>query len=459
MLTGYRPLVLTTLCLTILLAGCSGRDPAELEIARARIEPLVFGDELGDAYYQPFQGTDPYVVSVDSVFVRDGARSLKVTVPPDGSALGAYAGGVLTSVAARDMADFNALTFWARSSVDVTLNVAGFGNDNTGTSLYETGRSNIALTSDWTHVVIPIPAAEKLIAERGLFTFAEAWEEPHAAGYDVWFDEIRFAVVDGIADPYPVLSPTLKRYFVGAMGTTGGAYTRYNVDGQFVTVDHSSSYFQLVSADPSVAAIEGNRFRVVGPGEARITATLGDLEAAGYVYVYASDPPTTAPAPPTLPARDVISVFSGVYRDIPVDSWNPDWGQTTEVSDYVVAGETTKMYASLNWAGIDFLSRTVDVTGMTHLHLDVYAPAGEIFNVEIVAFDGDDGTNLEQKLLAFDADSTPAFVAGAWCSLDIPLADFGMTVPLDHVGQIIFSTPLGNTGTPLVLVDNIYWHR
>ena len=32
----------------------------------------------------------------------------------------------------------------------------------------------------------------------------------------------------------------------------------------------------------------------------------------------------------------MISVFSDVYDDIPVDNWNPDWGQSTEVSDFVL---------------------------------------------------------------------------------------------------------------------------
>ncbi len=459
MLTRRHLFVLTALSLLILGTGCSQRTPTDLEAARALDDPLVFDEAIEGVYFQPFSGTDPYVVALDSTFAHSGDWSLKVSVPPAGSALGGYAGGVLTSIAKRDLVDYDALTFWARSSVDVTLNTVGFGNDNTGTSLYEAGRENTPLTTDWTYVVVPIPAAEKLFAERGMFTIAEGFEAQHPDGHDIWFDDIRFAEIDGIDDTNPVLSPTLKHYFVGALGQPGNAYTRYNIDGQFITVDHSPNYFQLVSQDPAVAVIEGHGIRIVGTGEVRVTATLGLQDAQGYVYIYAHDPPAgTAPAP-TLPAGDVISVFSDVYDDIPVDNWNPDWGQSTEVSDFVLEGDNTKMYSTLNWAGIDFASRTVDVTGMTHLHLDVFAPQGEIFNVEIVAFDGDNGNNLEQVQLVFDADSTPAFTAGAWTSLDIPIADFGMTVPLDHVGQIVLSTPLGLTGTPLVLVDNIYWHR
>ncbi len=461
MLTRRHLIVLTALSLLIIGTGCSNRDLTDLEAARALIDPVVFEEEIEGVYFQPFLGTDPYVVNLDSTFAHTGDWSLKVSVPPAGSALGAYAGGVLTSVDKRDLVDYNAFTFWARSSVDVFLNTAGFGNDNTGTSLYEAGREgNIALTTDWTYVVIPIPAPEKLIAERGMFTIAEGWETAHPEGHDIWFDDIRFAEVDGITVVVHRLSPTLKHYFVGALGSPGGAYTRYTYDGGTpFQVNHSANYFQLVSPDENVAVVEGYGLRIVGQGEVRVTATLGDVECEGYAYIYAYDPPTVAAAPPTLPADDVISVFSDVYDDIHVDTWNPDWGQLTEVSDFVVAGDVAKMYASLNWAGIDFLSRTIDVTGMTHLHLDVFAPQGEIFNVEIAAFDGDHGTNIEQIKLEFDADSTPAFTAGAWVSLDIPIADFGFSEPLDHVGQIILSTPIGSSGAQLVLVDNIYWHR
>ena len=130
---------------------------------------------------------------MDSLYAHSGTSSMKITVPGDGSALGAYSGGVLTSVAGRDMADFNALTFYARSSVNSHLNVAGFGNDNTGNSLYEAGRLDVPLTPDWAFVIIPIPAPSKIISERGLLTFAEGWENLNPQGHEVYLDDIKSA--------------------------------------------------------------------------------------------------------------------------------------------------------------------------------------------------------------------------------------------------------------------------
>ena len=160
--------------------------------------------------------------------------------------------------------------------------------------------------------------------------------------------------------------------------------------------------------------------------------------------------------PPSLPASDVISMFSGAYTNVPVGTWDTNWQYSTaEDSEYSVDGNVAKMYAALNFVGIDFSSLTVDASDMTHLHLDVFAPVGTNFRVKIVAFNGNGGLVIGQSELTFDATTTPAFTAGDWSALDIPLEDFGLTAPLDHVGQLVLSTD----DAQLVLVDNIYWHR
>jgi len=448
---------LTVIPLLILSSGCSERDPASLKVSRAKIDPIVFDEDYSeDVYFQPFFGTYTYAASLDSVYAYNSLVSLKVTVPPKDSALGAFAGGVLTSVAGRDQADFNALTFYARSSVNSTLNEAGFGNDNTGTSLYEASRANIPLTPDWTFVVVPIPVPSKLIAERGLFTFAEGWEDQNPAGHEVWFDEIKFAKLDNITDPFPVMPSRMKQYFVGATASLDGTYTRYNVDGAFVIVNHLPNYFNFQSSNPNVAIVKSGEIKVVGVGDAVITATMGDLDVAGSVTLTGFLPPSVAAASPTLPAANVISMFSDVYSNVPIESWNPNWGgSTAEVADYVVAGNNTKMYSSLNFVGIDFANVTIDASAMTHFHMDVYAPAGTNFRVKVVAFDGDGGQVIGEAELTFDATTTPAFVAGGWSSLEIPLVDFQLAAPWNHIGQLVLST----NDARLVLVDNLYWHK
>ncbi len=55
--------------------------------------------------------------------------------------------------------------------------------------------------------------------------------------------------------------------------------------------------------------------------------------------------------------------------------------------------------------------------------MDVYAPAGTNFKIKLGSFPTPpDG--VETPDLVVDATTTPAFNAGQWSSLDIPLADF-----------------------------------
>jgi hypothetical protein len=453
----------------ILSTGCSDRSPTDLPVARAKIDPMVFDEKYDpinvlygeDAYFQPFSGTDPYSLKVDSLYASNGSLSIKVTVPPDGSAMGAYAGGVLTSVASRDFADFNAMTFKARteSISSITLNVAGFGNDNTGTSLFEAGRPDIMIGSEWTFVIVPIPAPSKVISERGLFTFAEGWEAPHTLGYDIWFDEIKFAWVDDIADPIPYLPSENKIYLVGSTANMEGTQTFYGA----ITVNHSPHYFDYFSDNPSVALVVGREIKVVGEGTAIITAELQGTEALGQVTLTGFLPPTVAATPPAVPAADVISMFSDVYDDVNVDTWNTNW-TSTQVQDLVVAGDNTKMYSDLTYVGIEFLNPMIDATEMTHFHLDVYAPAGDNFYVKLVSFPPDTTAGIDGRELTFRSDTTPAFQPGSWSSLEIPLADLqGAQENWDwaHIGQLILGTTdrLPSIPAQLVLVDNIYFHK
>ena len=465
----------------ILSAGCSDRNPTDLPAARAKIDPMVFDEKYDpinvlygeDAYFQPFSGTDPYSLKVDSLYASNGSLSIKVTVPPDGSAMGAYAGGVLTSVASRDFADFNALTFKARteSISSITLNVAGFGNDNTGTSLYEAGREGIVIGSEWTFVIVPIPAPSKVISERGIFTFAEGWEAPHTLGYDIWFDEIKFAKVDNITNKIPRLPPGIKHSFVGSTAILSGTQTFFEVDGAFLTVNHSPHYFDYDSSDPSVAVVVGSEIQVVGEGTTTIKAFLEGIESNTSVELTGYLPPTVAATPPAVPAENVISMFSDVYNDVPVDTWRTDWSPA-QVEDYVVAGDNTKMYSGLPYVGIEFLNPMIDASEMTHIHLDVYAPTGSEFRVKLVSFPLDPDVDFVQTFeLILNPTSMPPFVSGAWAYLDIPLTEFqidpgGSGYTWDdwdwaNIGQMVLSTANANLplSAQLVLVDNVYWHK
>ncbi|WP_411279674.1 hypothetical protein [Gemmatimonas sp.] len=121
---------------------------------------------------------------------REGTATLKVIVPNPGDASGGYAGGAFVAQVPRDLSSYNAVTFWAKASINAKLDVVGLGNDNTGTSTRSAQRSAIDVTPTWTKYTLPIPLASKLTAERGLFYFAEGPE--NGVGYTLWFDDIKF---------------------------------------------------------------------------------------------------------------------------------------------------------------------------------------------------------------------------------------------------------------------------
>lgn len=458
-------LVVALVGVVLLASGCSNRDLTGLEQARGNRNPLVFADGYDpDVYFQAFFQTHVTAVSVDSVFAheglaQDGARSLKVNVPPSGSSLGLFSGGVLTSGGGRDLADYNALTFYARAAKPITLDFLGLGNDNTGNSLYEAGRSAVALFPAWTFVVVPIPNSAKLLNERGLFTFAEGLEAPYADGYDIWFDDIRYAKLTNITDPRPFMPSSSKQYFVGSRANIAGTQTTFDIDGANVVVGHMPGYFDFTSSDPSVARVEGTGIKVVGEGSATVTANLGSVSVDGEVTLNAYPAPA-APAPaPTLPASDVVSLYSDAYTNNPVDTWNPHWTYSTaEEGTFVLDGDNMRSYSALNFVGIEFLGNKVDASAMEYFHMDVFAPFGTEFKVKFVVFSAGNGF-LGQAELTFNAASEPAFVPGQWSSLDIPLSDFSFLPaqesPWSSIGQLVLST----ADAQLVLLDNMYWHR
>ena len=181
-----------------------------------------------------------------------------------------------------------------------------------------------------------------------------------------------------------------------------------------------------------------------------------DTMVNGIVTVTGALPPTGAATPPTVPAADVISMFSDVYPDIIVDSWRADWSQSGPAEDLQIDGDNTKMYTTLNYAGILFETSMIDASEMAHFHLDVYAPTGTNFKVKLVSFPPD--SPVVQTLdLVLDSTTTPAFNSGGWSYLEIPLGDFNHPEDFDwaNLGQLVIST----SDSRLVLLDNVYFHK
>ena len=165
------------------------------------------------------------------------------------------------------------------------------------------------------------------------------------------------------------------------------------------------------------------------------------------------------PDAPTYAAADVISIFSDVYENIPVDFYNGYWQpyQTTTSADFDVNGDNILSYENFNFVGHQFGSPTVDASQMTHFHFDVFIPGSlpsdAKLKVTIKDFgaDGADGNgdDTTQVFTLTSADLT----GDAWSSIDIPLS----LSPKSKIGQLIYQND--GTNVTALYLDNVYFYK
>jgi uncharacterized protein YbaA (DUF1428 family) len=432
-------------------AGCS-RDTTGLEPAPFPSAGTVFTDGFAQGVdFQAFSGSKVDALAPDATVKRVGSTALKVTIPGPGNASGGYAGGAFVASVARDLSGYDALTFWVRASKSAKLDVAGIGNDNTGTSRFTAQRTQIPVTTEWTQVTIPIPDATKLTQEKGMFYFAEGPED--GAGYDLWLDDIKFEKL-GSLTPSPAIGTRSLNQEVGSTVTLTGTTASYSIGGSTATFDVAPAYFTFASSNASVATVSAaGVITVVGTGTTNITATLGATPASGKLTVTAVAAPTAAAATPTRTAADVISLFSNAYTNVPVGTWSADWDQA-DVADTKIAGNDVKKYSNMVFAGIEFTNPRVNATSMTHLHLDAYVYDVANFRVKLVDFGANGvfggGDDSEHELVIPSASLT----AGAWNSLDLPLANFTGLASRANLAQMILVA-----SSPTVYLDNVYFYK
>ena len=439
-----------------LLAAACTRDTDGLGPAPFPRNGEVFTDAFGAGVgFQGFSGSNVNALRSDSSVRHAGIASLRVTIPNVGDPAGGYSGGAFVADFPRDFSGYNALTFWARASRAATLDIAGIGNDNTGTSKYTASMADIPLTTEWRKYVIPIPLPARLSSERGMFFFAEGPE--NGTGYDIWFDDIQFETVAGISNPRPLIPTSSRTEEIGATARVTGTTVTFSVDGADQLVTAMPGYFTFASSNQAVATIGADgTITTVGAGTTNITGTLGATPATGALTINTVTPPAAAAPTPTRPANEVISLFSDAYTNVPVSTWSASY-DLADVADVSIAGNATKKYTNLVFAAAEFTAPTVDASTMTHLHVDVFTFDDDAFRVKLVdfgangAFGGGDDTEHE---VAFSATTTPGITEGAWSSLDIPLSMFTGLQSRAHLAQFIITG-----SSPSLYLDNIYFYK
>ncbi len=190
------------------------------------------------------------------------------------------------------------------------------------------------------------------------------------------------------------------------------------------------------------------------------TARVGVIAADGMttaeysISFFYSAPAVGAPNP-TEPDTSVISLFSDVYTDVNIDTWNTSWSQAV-YEEVEIDGNPTKKYTSLGFNGIEATSNPIDASGMDKFKMHVWTPNMTQIKVKLVDFlgDGFGGANGDTEAeIAFD------LIQAGWNEVSIPLADFanaGMTSSTDINQLIITSEPFG-AGT--AFIDNVYFAK
>ncbi|WMI64918.1 hypothetical protein RBH94_12715 [Aestuariibaculum sp. YM273] len=207
------------------------------------------------------------------------------------------------------------------------------------------------------------------------------------------------------------------------------------VRGTWVSVTIPMSEFNI---DPS--AVTQLLFDTAG-GSAKVY--IDNL----YFYSDSSTQPEVTAPVPTIAQADVISIYSDAYTGVTLNEVNPDWGQTTSLSDFSVNGDNIWLYQSLNYSGIvtDYGNPT-DLTGVKYLHFDYYTPDATTLGFKIV------NTALDQVME--DIVFLPKIITGTWVSVTIPLSKYNLD--FSNITQLIWDT---SGGSATVYVDNIYFHN
>ncbi len=454
--------------LILISVGCEKRELSELQAPTFAKTAEVFMDDFtGDLAYAAFGGSDVTAFKIDNKETYTGTKaSMRFEVPDANSPNGSYAGGVFYSKVGRDLTGYNALTFYIKSSQAATIGVVGFGND-LGENKFQVTMSNLPVNSNWKKVIIPIPDAAKLTAEKGLFYYSTGPE--NGRGYTFWIDEVRFEKLPDLAKPTGIIfngqNRTIGNAETGDKITIEGLLTTVNLPtGVNQTVAVSPSYFTFTSSNAGIVGVDAKGIAsVTDAGTATITAKLGDQPATGSLAITSIGAPllptTRAPAPPARDASNVVSLYSNAYTNVPVDTWNTRWQFSTTDNFFVkINNDDVIRYRNLNFVGIEFKTPPVNASAMRFFHMDIWTPnATELpnnFKILLVdfgangAFGGGDDSQSEITI------TRPTLVSNNWVSIDVPLSAFTGLNSRGNLAQMVLSGTLPN-----VFVDNVYFYR
>lgn len=184
------------------------------------------------------------------------------------------------------------------------------------------------------------------------------------------------------------------------------------------------------------------------PGQAVIETLAADSTSTRRYtinFVTVSVPQEPAPTPPIRSQNDVLSIYSGAYSDKAGTNFNPNWSQSTKVTEYAIGEELVLKYDDFNYQGTE-LSGSVNVSNMDFLHVDLWTPDASGVNLSIIS-----PGPLETPVAL-------PIVKSTWRSYDIPLSSYSRVVNLNEVFQFKFDDA-GRGDKPTIYIDNVYFYK
>ncbi|MCB9245047.1 MAG: T9SS type A sorting domain-containing protein [Flavobacteriales bacterium] len=188
------------------------------------------------------------------------------------------------------------------------------------------------------------------------------------------------------------------------------------------------------------------------------TVTLFSLMALASMG-FAQAPTTGAPDPMDADSN-VISLFSGAYTNVGVNSWRTDWS-SGKLTDTTIDGNAMKKYYDMGVVGIETTgANLIDASEMTHINFDLWTSDASVFKIKLVDFGADGiyspanmgGDDSEHELVLGTNDNK-----NEWINYQIPLTFFTGLTGKAHMAQyILVAEPFG---TATVYIDNIYFSK
>ncbi|MFT3794883.1 T9SS type A sorting domain-containing protein [Flavobacterium sp.] len=327
-----------------------------------------------------------------------------------------------------------------------TLHMDVYSNDCSAMNIWllNNGDRNAMITllpGQWNSINIPMTTyTNQSLNPNGVFFLK--FESLNGAGKTVYVDNIYFF------RPATELPPTLSNFSIPTKA--------YN-DADFAITPPTSDSpgaFSYTSSNPSVATIvNGNMIHIVGGGTSTITANqaadggygAGSI-AAQFTVTFA--PPAASPVPPARTPDRVISLFTGtpaVYTNA-ITPVSAAWSAAT-MTEIPNGTNTALQLDNFGYLGLtDVAEARVNVSGMSHLHIDFYLneplnanPALSRVNVFLLA-NGD---------YLFPVSN----LATGWNSISIPMSNFSAADLTQAWGLKLESI---NAATQ-IYIDNVYF--